>query len=476
MPHSIQKLAQEFGQDKSEAQYSTWRALAEKSLRGADFETSLIRKNEDGIALGPLFTDAKSSVPLTKTLAPHLTGRPWHITAQIDHPDIEHANKDMLADLEGGASSLALSLNPYGKNGIAVRSVSDLQRVFSGVHESLVPIRLVPGTFEQSALLSAYFHRHKDIENIHLSLGYTCVDGDEGKLLSLTKWVTDHAPHWKAVTINGAAIHEAGASPTQELAYMLSKSVALLRPMIKVHGLKTAMNLIDIRLASDQDAHFGIVKFRAARLLWAKMAETFGAEAQNRSIDLHTVSSERMLAKTDPWANILRLNAACFGAVCGGADSITLLPFTHANGLATAFARRISRNLQLMQMEETRLGHVSDPAHGSYMHETLTHELATKAWEVFQKIENLGGWERGKDWFMTEVAATNNERLRKIDTGEILLVGVNQYTKPDVRKAEVLPHPKIKQKSGDHINANNFEEAVAQAHDGRLLPLGQNHA
>ena len=474
MTHSVQKLASEFTDRENASLYSEWRSLAEKTLQGADFENALVRKSEDGLTLGPLFTNANSSVRFTKDTAPHLTGRPWHITAHINHPDIEHANQDMMEDLAGGASALSLHFDPSGKTGIAARNLSDLQRLFSGIHADLVPIQLVPNTFEQSALLAAYFQNHKHIKNIHLSLSHSC-DGDIGKLLSITKWVSENIPHWKAVTINGAAVHEMGASPAQELAYMLSKAVSLLRPMIEKHGLETALNLIDVRLASDQDAHFGITKFRAARLLWTKMAEAFGAKPENHDVSVRAVSSARMLATADPWANILRLNAACFGAVCGGANSVALYPFTFLNGFATPFARRISRNLQLMQMEETRLGHVSDPAHGSYMHETLTHDIAAKAWDIFQKIESRGGWQNGCEWFKEEVSITNDARLQKIEDGEILLVGVNQFTKADVRRADVLPRPQIRQRSGKMIDTYDFKTAISQANDGYLIPLGDGH-
>ncbi|MBL4870409.1 MAG: hypothetical protein JKX72_05595 [Robiginitomaculum sp.] len=475
MKNSIENLAANFANDQAfDNLQSKWREMVEGALKGKIFNDTLVKTSEDGIALGPLFTNAKNTSAIQKPILPHLANRDWHITTQIDHPSIDHSNKDMLADLEGGASSISLNIDPNGECGIAVRNITDLQRLFSGVYTNLVPLQTVPNTYEQCALIAAHFQHHKDRETLYLNLSYPHAGGNEAHLLSLTHWVCENAPHWKAVTIDAAAIHERGASPAQELAYMLAKAADILRPMIKAHGIETALGLIDVQLACDQDAHFGIIKFRAARLLWAKLAEAFGAKPQSQTPTLHAVSSVRMLGKADPWANILRLNAACFGAVCGGANSITLLPFTFRNGLATPFARRVSRNLQIMQMEETRLGHVIDPAHGSYMHESLTHELAHKAWSIFQKIEAIGGWEDGFDWFMTEVKSTNMERLRKIKDGETLLVGVNQYVKPDVRKAKTLPHPKIKKRTGKIIQANEFSKAIAQASDGYLLPTGKS--
>ena len=470
MSAHIQKLADGF----EGAAKPQWRTLADKALRGADFDT-LVRTTEDGIKRGPLFTqdDIQSQAAITKDTAPHLAGRPWHITAEIEHPDIKHANEDILADLKGGASALSLNIDPSGKYGIALRNKTDLSRLLSGVYDTLVPIHLVPGTgnFEAASLLAAHYRGHKDLSNVHLSLGFVPGPNDEDKMQSLCQWTHANAPHWKALSVNGAALHEDGASPAQELAFMAARAVSYLRPLVKAYGADKALALIDVRLAADQDAHFNIIKFRAARLIWRKLAHEFGADAEHTNLSLHAVSSMRMLAREDPWANILRLSSACFGAVCGGADYITLLPFTRKIGLPTPFARRLSRNIQLLQMEESKLGHVQDPAHGSYMHESLTNELAEKSWALFQDIESKGGWFEAFEWFMDEVKTVKKARTEKVESGETLLVGVNQFVKPDVRKAKTLPQPNIKPRTGEAINTRDFERAIDQANEGLLLPI-----
>ena len=467
MSAHIQKLADGF----EGAAKPQWRELAEKALRGADFDT-LVTTTEDGIKRGPLFTKSHDSI-LSKFASPHLAGRPWHITAEIEHLGIKHANEDILADLKGGASALSLNIDPSGKYGIALRNKTDLSRLLSGVYDTLVPIHLVPGTgnFEAASLLAAHYRGHKDLSNIHLSLGFVPGPNDEDKMQSLCQWTLANAPHWKALSVNGAALHEDGASTAQELAFMAARAVSYLRPLVKAYGADKAFALIDVRLAADQDAHFNIIKFRAARLLWSKLAHEFGAKTEHVDLSLHTVSSMRMLAREDPWANILRLSSACFGAVCGGADYITLLPFTRKLGLPTSFARRLSRNIQLLQMEETRLGHVQDPAHGSYMHESLTHELAEKSWALFQGIESRGGWFEAFDWFMDKVKTVEKARAQKVESGETLLVGVNQFVKPDVRKAKTLPQPIIKPRTGEAINTRDFASAIDQANEGLLLPI-----
>ena len=468
MSAHIQKLAEGF----EGAAKSQWRELAEKALRGADFDT-LVRRSEDGIWLGPLFTgdDVQGETTIAKDAAPHLAGRPWHIDALIDHPDIAAANKDILADLKGGASALTLKIDTSGKTGIALRDKPDLQRLLTGVHVDLVPIKLLPAAenFKPAALMAAHFKDHKNLAHIHISLGYAPMHDGGDKILDVAGWVTTNAPHWKAVSIDASAAYEAGATPAQELAYMLSRAASYTRRLESCgFTIEDIFSTMDVHLSSGQDAHQGIIKFRAARLLWTQLAGAFGAS--NTNCTLHATSARRMLAKADPWSNLLRLNSACFGAVCGGADYITVLPFTHPLGLATPFARRIARNMQLLQMEETRLGHVSDPANGSYMHETLTHNLAEKAWKIFQHMESLHGWPNAQDWFVAQIKTANDIRTQKIKDGDILLVGVNQFAKSDVRRAEILSRPVIKPKSGKMIQSVFFKEAIFEASNGYLLP------
>jgi len=456
-----------------------WQALAEKTLRGADFTEALVRTSEDGINRGPLFTYAPKNAAIAKAEAPHLAGRPWHITPVIDHPDIAHANKDILADLAGGASAFRLKIDAYGKmggkiggkNGIAVQSRSDMQRLLSGVVAHLVPIYLSPspGNFEAAALLAGLFKNHSDLANIHLGFGYSLQPDAVDKSVSMAKWVRANAPHWKAFTVNAAKPHEAGASTAQELAYMLSVAVnhinALLAGDLEIDEI---LPLMDVHLAAPADGHWGICKLRAARMLWARMAQSYNAS--DTACTLHATTSRRMLSKLDPWSNMLRLGGATFGAVCGGADTITTLPFTEPLGLASPFARRIARNTQLLLMEESHLGQVNDPASGSYTHETLSEKIAQSAWGLFQELERRDGWPQAQDWFAAQIAKTAKHRAERIEDGHIKLVGVNQFTKPDVRAAKVLPCPEIKPKSGTPIDADDFADAIDQGLAGNILP------
>lgn len=454
-----------FAADFPDAGETRWRDLAEAAIKGADFDETLVRCTEDGIPKGPLFTadDVDNSAIVFTNLEPLLNGRPWHIGILCDYPDIKTANLDLLEELKGGASSILIDPS------VQIRSKTDIQRLLSGVFTNLVPVNLLPSSnnFQAAALFAAHFKTSEERKGTHLSLGYAPQTAAK-QIGDVGNWVLNNAPHWKALSVNARAAHEAGGTPAQELAFMLNMGCTYIRELLRADiSIDQVIGLIDVYLASDQDGHQNIIKFRAAHLLWAKLIESFGAPILDLNCTIHAISSERMMAAQDPWSNMIRLSAASFGAICGGAGSITLLPFTHAIGHATPFAKRVSRNIQLMMMEESHLGQVHDPAFGSFMHEKLSYELAEKAWGMFQHMQTV---DAPLDWLTDEIAKMAKIREEKIGNKEILLVGVNQFAKPDVRKAEVRKHPKIKPRSGEMISATSFEEAIAQADNGCLTP------
>ena len=147
---------------------------------------------------------------------------------------------------------------------------------------------------------------------------------------------------------------------------------------------------LEFRYAATADQFLTIAKLRAARRLWARVAEVCGAPGAGAQRQ-HAVTSSVMMTRRDPWVNMLRTTVACLGAGVGGADSVTVLPFDHALGLPDAFARRIARNTSTILMEESHLARVIDPAGGSWYVERLTDELAAAAWAFFQEIERAGG-------------------------------------------------------------------------------------
>ena len=389
-----------------------WRALAEKGLRGAPFD-SLISKTEDGQPRGPLFDQADrpdSTGPLSRIDAPLLEGRPWHVCAPVDDGDIDFANTQLLEDLKGGASAVRIGQTPVTRR-------ADLRRLLEGVHLSLVPVIFAPASPAAEHALSL-----DDLHKTVVTLGYDPLDQKP-----------DTPERWRAFTINAADVHEAGGSDDLELAVF----AATLAESFRRHG-PDAQSDLSALLAVGPDSHLNIVKMRAARKLYDGIASAFGIERP--ALPLHAITSLRMMQSQDAWTNMLRTCSGGFGAVVGGADYVTLRPFTETPddrrlGDATPFGHRIARNQQLLMMEESHLGQVQDAAFGSYFHETLTEEMAQAAWAQFQTIEAAGGLPAFKASGDLE-AAIQQDIAERQERGAPVL-GVTLHPSDDVPAPEV---------------------------------------
>src|SRR3954469_25683362 len=177
----------------------------------------------------------------------------------------------------------------------------------------------------------------------------------------------------------GRPIHDAGGSEAQELAFALAIALAYLRAL-EAGGiaLDAASAAISFRLIADADQFLTMAKFRALRLLWARIEQSCGLTP--RPVLIAAQTAWRMLTRRDPYVNMLRATMATFSAGLAGADSICVLPHTLALGLPDSGARRIARNTQLVLLEESNLAKVSDPAAGAGGIEALTRELCDATW------------------------------------------------------------------------------------------------
>lgn len=391
---------------------ANWQSLAEKGLRGADFAT-LSSETEDGLLRGPLFDAAArpdAHAPLPRIDSPGLSGRPWHICAPVLDQDVAFANQQILADLRGGASAIVFM-------GSAFRRKADIKRCLEGVLLDLVPVVFSPG-----CSAAQFAHGLKDLKHTPVTLGLDPL-GDRPNL----------PEGWRAFTANAAAIHEAGGTDALELAGF----AAILAAAFKRHG-PMVHDQMSALFAVGTDAHLNIAKIRAARRLYGSIAGAYGIETP--SLPIHAITSLRMMQSQDAWTNMLRTMSAGFGAVAGGADYMTVRPFTEISlaerrGNPTAFGYRIARNQQLLMMEESHIGQVRDVAYGSYFHERMTEDLAQAAWTKFQSIEANGGWMTylSSGQFKADCDAGAADRAARKDP----VLGVTLHPSPDVPKPEV---------------------------------------
>ncbi len=236
----------------------------------------------------------------------------------------------------------------------------------------------------------------------------------------------------RAITVDGPAFHNLGASASWELAGAVAAGVGYLR-LLSDGGLAVpdALRQIAFRFAADDDQFMTIAKLRAARQLWARVAEVAG-EPEAGAARVHAVTSLPMMARRDPWVNMLRTTVAAFSAGVGGADTVLVHPFDVAipggfPGTAASFARRMARNTQLLLLEESHIGRVADPAGGSWFVEDLTTALAEQAWTHFQDIESRGGFEAARDDVAAQIAEVAGRRTDDIAHRRTALTGVNEY-------------------------------------------------
>jgi methylmalonyl-CoA mutase len=243
----------------------------------------------------------------------------------------------------------------------------------------------------------------------------------------------------RAIAVNGPALHNLGAGAVEELSGALAAGVAYLR-LLTDAGLSVAdaARQISFRLAVDDDQFMTIAKIRAARRLWARVAEVAGAPESGGAV-VHAETSLAMMTQRDPWVNMLRTTLAAFGAGVGGADTVLVRPFDAAipggqPGASATFARRIARNTQLLLLEESHLGRVLDPAGGSWFVEDLTEQLAQLAWRQFQQLEKraaLGGFEAAWDHIAERIAEVAAARADDIAHRRSAITGVNEYPNLD---------------------------------------------
>lgn len=427
-----------------------WRLAVDKVLRGAAFDDVMVDHSADGIAIRALYPKAPGQLT-----AGRRAGTPWPITARLDHPDPDTAAASALVELTGGASVLALvmegsrSARGYG---LPRTSAATLDAALAGVDIELIGLRLEPGRGTVDAALVAALIERRGLaaENINIDFGIDPIGEASSSGLAPSnaaalsealagtfealRRLDFRAPLFCA---DGRAFHEAGASEAQELACVLATLVAYMRGLAEGGiSLSDARSALSVAMSADTDQYLTIAKFRALRRLWSRAEAAFALS--HEPLAIHAETSWRMMTKYDPWANILRSTVAAFSAVVGGADTLTVLPFSHACGLPDAFSRRVARNTQLILQHEANLWRVVDPCAGSGGIEVLTDEMCAAAWTLFQTIEREGGMLRalGSGLIETMLRQSRDARAETIARRARLITGTSAFPNPAEQNLE----------------------------------------
>lgn len=430
------------------ATQDAWLKLVDKVLAGAAFDKKLVSRTYDGIAIQPLYTRGAAQAQPNSDVEGG-----WDVRQSVSAPTPDAANTQIIAELEAGATSISLRVDPEGGAGVAVHTLADLERTLDGMMLDIAPVALdaYVAPFPYAPLLAALLEKQGvadfagdfGIDPLNTLAGRGRLPADAATALACTAdaaaYVAKAFPAARAITVNAQVYHAAGGSEAQELGAGIATAVAYLRAMTAAGmSIDAACGQIAFTVAVDADFFLSVAKIRALRHLWARVSEVCGASA--RTAPITAAAASRMMSRRDPWVNMLRGTVAGFAGGIAGADAVTVLPFDAALGIPGPLGRRVARNTQMVLLEEANLARVADPAGGAWMFEALTSELAEKAWAFFQEIEKRGGMaEALQSGFVGEaVGAVAAERRKNIARRKDALTGVSEY--PHIHEKKVATH------------------------------------
>ncbi|HEY2006202.1 MAG TPA: methylmalonyl-CoA mutase family protein [Solirubrobacteraceae bacterium] len=423
----------------------------------------------------------------------------------LDHGQTGLSTAFDMPSLMGHDSDHPRSLGEVGREGVAIDTVDDMERLFSGIPLDQVSVSMTINA--PAAIMLAFYvvaaerqgigseqlggTIQTDILKEYIAQKEWCFPVDPAMRLitDMVQWCTEHMPRWHPISISGYHIREAGSTAAQELAFTLKDGLTYVE-----HAVARGLDVDDFapRLSFFFNAQIDffeeIAKYRAARRIWAReLRETFGArQPESWRMRFHTQTAGVSLTAQQPLNNIVRTAIEALAGVLGGTQSLHTNSYDEALALPTEDAVRIALRTQQIIADETGVTNTIDPLGGAYFIEALTDELETKAYEYFAKIDELGGMvEAVKQGYpQREIADAAFELQMEIDSGRRTVVGLNRYTEGDEQATEILRiDPALERKQIDRVQAarsRRDEAAVAAAlekiksagaGDQNLMPL-----
>jgi len=475
----------------------SWRALVEKALKGADFEKRMVATTADGIRVEPIYARDKNQAadaapgeaPFTRGTKDTVDGLGWHIHQLVTDADPQTANRVILEELEAGSNGVVLQVASPGMPGVKLTSSADVVTALTGAYLDYAPIQMKAGLNDVATaklLLTALPGLGTDPKSVCAHLNMDPVgnwarhghlgDGLDAAVATAVAVANDAratAPKLRTLHVDATIPHEAGASEGQELAYAASCLVTYLKAFEDAGVTPAdAFAQIAFTFATDDDIFTSLAKLRACRRIICRIGEASGIDKETlATLHITARTSERMLAKRDPWTNILRTTVACAAAAFAGTEAITVHPFTWTLGQPDIFARRIARNTQIVCQEESSLGRVVDPAGGSWYVEKLSDDLAEVGWTKFQDIERQGGLVASLQagTLQSDIAEVRARRDRDIAKRKKALTGVSEFPILGADGVKFEPWPATQSVSGSSditpLLPHRFAEAFEALRD-----------
>lgn len=396
-----------------------WEAQIIKELKGKSL-ADVTSIGEDGITINPYYHNTKLNIAgkLWKTEA----GNGWNIVEKIDATDAKTANKKALEALNNGASGIWFYGN-ISENALAVLlqniSIPHIQLWLEPKqHNKAIEIAF-------NAYTKKYFATHKIAPGIISSpLSAIATNGKWPKDKATTISNIETINH--LIKINGAQWRNAGCTLVQELAIFLAECNEYLGLQNKENLGNTTQNII-FNTGIGGNYFFEIAKIRAARLLWNNLITNYSIQPTGLHIHAENITLNKSVY--DQHNNLLRTTTEAMSAILGGSNSIHISSFDDAYQGNSTLGVRMARNIQSILKEESYFDKIADPANGSYYIESITEEIASKAWELFKAIEANGGYIQAieSNQLQEMAAATFTEKELAFEKGEQIILGVNRY-------------------------------------------------
>ncbi|MBU8916355.1 methylmalonyl-CoA mutase subunit beta [Bacillus sp. FJAT-29953] len=416
-----------------------WKEQAEKSLKGKKAELLQSTTYED-IVLKPLYTEQdEQQVPdypggsdFRRGIAPlgYVTDE-WKVAQKISYQTPEELKQKLQMAIEKGQTALSFEVS---KNNSFPDLLAGLEKKYpfaiNARWEQNDILKNLAGQYSDGTNLTGY------IGNDPVSLFAEVGSIQEELLKERTSQILQadgKFPDLRTVLVDTTSYHNGGANAVQELGIAAATGVYYLQELLdNGMNIEKALSKMIFQFSIGSNFFMELSKLRAARVLWMRIAELYGAEAEARGMQIAATTSSFTKTVFDHHVNILRSANEAFAAVLGGAQYLHVDPFNELTG-PTSFSERIARNIQLILKEEAHLQKVVDPAGGSWYVETLTNQLAESAWEFFKEIEAAGGiLETLKsNWLQQQIATVYEKKNLDIQTRKQSIVGTNVYAKLD---------------------------------------------
>jgi methylmalonyl-CoA mutase len=443
--------------------YEEWLVAVKESLKGADFDKVMKTKTEEGIVLQPLyrkddiaglsFTDSvPGSTPFIRGNDPEkFLAEGWLIAQSHKGIDPEKLNEQILKELNLGLTAVNISL----EDGLELNSPDKLETMLKGIDLKAAPLFMQLGIADTAVL--SYFAEYAAMQGLEpkaleagLGIDITGEFARQGfleygleetwqRMLDAVKANLENTPRNRVISIDGTIYEASGASSVQELAFVLSTAIGYIQGLqYSGFEIDQLAPMMQVKLSLGSNFFMEIAKIRAFRLLWAEMMKAFGAMEINHKIWIHGKTARFNKSLADLYVNVLRAGTESFAGVIGGVDSLETDCFDDLVNPDAELSRRMARNQQVILKEEAHFAKVVDPAGGCYYIESLTNELAGKAWALMQEIEGAGGMVRclraGRIHDYIEGVAKS--RIDAVNKRKSVFVGVNMFANPQ----EQIPH------------------------------------